>query len=518
MRWAWLAVVLSGLFPFASDMSRNFQLFSARQLVVSFAGVIVGTSALFVLAWGGILLVQVARRRAGWGPSEAFARVVFALGTAGVFAAFLYDSNMVELRQSFGLSSGMAAACVVIMFLIYAVLAATLGPKRTCALLAAALMFRLAQAGVAVSDATTYGDALMAPEEIAVYQGVELSQKPNIYCICLESYHNFAAMQELYDFDNHAFREFLETNEFSVEEGIYANYWHTMSSLHSFMRMGHHYATGTFGVHDSLYARGFVSGSRTYYNPVLQILKRNGYSIAYLLPSDYYYRPGAGLVDVSLLAQSWPLAPLKVSLPRFIGREPDTVVPEYKKRVGEAVAAWPRNTPAFFFIKLGLEHAAQDYDYRVDRADFVTHYVRNIPPSNASIEALCRQIIEKDPEGIILLMGDHGAQSYKVRQRGFQETAQLDGLPSERLADDVYAVLLAIRWGEGQDTVQYPYRSLANVMRFVFYRLSHDESLLATAAPDDSYLMGKGVLYRVVEDGHPLPEWKAFPRGSLPDR
>ncbi len=517
-RWVWLAVVLAGLFPFVSDMLRNFQLFSGRQLVVSFAVVIAGTSAIFAVAWGGVAWVQAARRRAGKEPSAALARCVFALGTAGIFAAFLYDSNMVDLRQGFGLSRWTAAAGVVVLFALYAALAAVLGPKRTCGLLAAALVFRLAQAGLAVSGAATRGDALMPPEEIRVYENVELAQRPNIYCICLESYHSFAAMKELYGFDNHAFRGFLEANGFSVEEGTYANYWHTMSSLHSFLRMGHHYATGTFGVHDSLYARGFVSGSGTYYNPVLKILKRNGYTIAYLLPSDYYYRPGAGLVDVSLLTRSWPLAPLKVSLPRFIGREPETIVPDYERKAGEAIAAWPRGKPAFFFVKLGLEHAAQVYDYRKDRDAFVERYVRDIPQSNASIEALCRQIIEKDPEGIVILMGDHGAQSYKVGRRGFQETAHLDGMPSERIVDDMHAVLLAIRWGQGRDAADYPFHSLANVMRFVFYRLSGDEALRATAAPDDSYLMENGVLCRTVEDGRPLREWKTFPRGTLPDR
>jgi hypothetical protein len=517
-RWVWLAVVLAGLFPFASDMSRNFQLFSGRQLLVSFAAVVAGTSVIFALAWSAIAMIRAVRHRADKKPLAKLDRVAFALVVAGIFAVFLYDAKMMELRQSFGLPRLGAAAGVVVLFAIYGAVAAVLGPKRTCALLATALVFRLAQAGLAVSSATTRGDALMSPEEIRVYEGVTLAKKPNIYCICLESYHSFAAMQELYGFDNHAFREFLETNGFSTEEGTYANYWHTMSSLHSFLRMGHHYAAGTFGIHDSLYARGFVSGSGTYYNPVLKILKRNGYSILYLLPADYYYRPGAGLVDVSLLKQSWPLAPLKVSLPRFIGREPETSVVDYERKVGETIAAWPRGKPAFFFMKLGVEHAAQVYDYRKDRERFAAMYVDAVAQSNAHIQALCKQIIAKDPAGIVILMGDHGAQSYKVSKREFQETAHLDGLPAERIVDDMHAVLLAIRWGTGMESADYPFHSLANVMRFVFYRLSHDEALLATAVPDDSYLMENGFLCRTVEDGRPLRDWKKFSHDTLPDR
>ena len=115
-------------------------------------------------------------------------------------------------------------------------------------------------------------------------------------------------------------------------------------------------------------------------------------------------------------------------------------------------------------------------------------------------------------------MGDHGAQSYNVSRRGFQETAHRDGIPAERIAADMHAVLLAIRWGDGREAADYPFRSLANVMRFVFYRLSRDETLLATAVPDDSYLLENGVLCRTVEDGKPLSEWKKFPWGTRPGR
>lgn len=517
-RWAWLAVGLAGLVPFASDMARNFPLFSLRQLVISFAAVVAGTSAVFAAAWGAVALARAAPRRAGRDLPAVFERRVCAWTAAVVFALFLYDSNMVELRQGFGWSRPAAAAGVLALLAMYGTVAAWLGPKRTSALLAAVLAFRLAQAGLAVSDAAARGDALMPPGEIRVYEKVTLADKPNIYCLCLESYHSFAAMQELYSFANADFRSFLETNGFAVAEGVYANYWHTMSSLHSFLRMGHHYAAGTFGIHDSLHARGFVSGSGTYYNPVLRILKRNGYSIRYLLPADYYYRPGAGLVDYSLLQQSWPLAPLKVSLPRFIGHEPETNVSDYDRKVAAAIAAWPRGQPAFFLMKMGVEHADRIYDYRTERAGFTAQYVRDVVRSNAPIEVLCRQIVAQDPGAIVILLGDHGAQSYKVSRRGFQETAHLDGVPAERIADDMHAVLLAIRWGQGRAAAAYPFRSLANVMRFVFYRLSGDEALLATAVPDDAYLLENGVLCRTVEDGKPLPEWKPFPWGAIPGR
>ena len=507
--WVWGMVTLAGVFPFASDMLRNFQLFAPAQLVGSFAAVVAATSA-------AVALAAVAVRLAG--AEGRWARPMFAGVAALVLAVFWYDSNMTELRQAFGLSRLAAASVVVALFGVYWAVAARLGPKRTCLLLLALLAFRSVQAGVAISGAALRGHSLMSADEIQVYQNVKLARTPNLYFICLESYHDFGDMEMLYGLDNSAFRGFLETNGFAVAEGICANDWHTMSSLHSIFRMGHHYGSGTFGNHDSLHARGFISGSGTYYNPVLNILKRNGYAIVYLLPSDYYYRPGTGMVDVSLLDRSWPLAPLKVSLPRFVGREPITYVEDYERKLADAISAWPGGRPAFFFAKLGAEHVPKQYDCRTDRAEFVEQYKKSVAAGNPRIESLCRLIIEKDPGGIIVLAGDHGAQSYQSKERRFQDVMREDGVPAERIVRDLHGVLLAIRWGAGLAPEPYPFRSLANVMRFVLYRLSGDEALRKTAVHDSSYVLEMdGRLYQTTDDGRPLSEWKAVPRSS-PER
>lgn len=506
--WAGLAVVLAGVFPFTADMLRNFPLFTAEQIAWSFAAVVAGTGVVFAAAWLAVRALAAVGRRAGRAPGAHGAAGLYALAAAAVFAAFLYDANLTQLRQDFGLPRIAAAAVLLALFALYWAVAFRLGAKRTCAVLAALLAFRTGQAAWTVSHAAARGDGLVGAREIQVYENVKLARTPNIYFFCLESYHGFAAMQELYGFDHWELHDFLGANGFTVAPETFANYWYTMASLQSFLQMGHHYAAGAFGNHDSLYARGFVSGSRNYYNPVLNILKRNGYAVAYLLPSDYYYRPGAGLVDMSLLPRSWPLAPLKVSLARFIGREPDTYVPEYERHVAEALAAWPLGQPTFFFMKLGAEHSAQIYDYRRDRAAFVARYRHLVAEADVQIEALCRQIIAKDPAGIIILAGDHGAQSYKMAEWDFSTAVREGRLPADTLARDLHEVLLAIRWGTDLAPEAVPFHSLANVMRFVLARLGGGEALLATAVPDDSFVKEGDILYRTVAAGRPLPAWE----------
>ncbi len=505
--WAWSLIVLAGLVPFASDMMRNFQLFAPRQLAGSFAVVLGGTTVIYGLCALAVAVLgrrcPALRRRAG---------AVFAVAAALVFAAFLCDANLSELRQAFGWPRPAALGAVLALFVLYWALAARLGARKTSLLLLALLAFRAGQAGWAVASSARRGDDLLSAREIGLYEQVKLASTPNIYFLCLESYHGFDAMRELYGFDNADFRSFLERTGFVVVPHALSNYSFTMTSLQSFFQMGHHYAAGAFGNHDSLYARGFLSGSGTYYNPVLRILKRSGYDIVYLLPSDYYYRPGAGLVDHSLLNRSWLFAPLKVSLPRFIGREPDTLVPEYARRVAETLAGWPLDRPAFFFAKLGAEHVADGYDYRTGREAFVAQYVETVIRENRKIEALCCRIAERDPQGIIVLAGDHGAQSYKCRDRGFAATKREDGIPADRLVRDCHDVLLAVRWGAELSPEPYPWQSLANVMRFVFLRLGGGDALRQTAAADDAYLLDAEGLLRTAADGRPLADWPVVPR------
>ena len=144
--WAGLMVALAGMVPFASDMLRNFQLFAPPQLAWSFAAVLAATGGAYALAWTILRGIEAALRRAGRPPGPRLRSVVFALAAALVFAGFLYDANMTELRVAFGLPRPAAAAIVVALFGVYWAVAARLGAKRTCGLLLALLAFRSVRA------------------------------------------------------------------------------------------------------------------------------------------------------------------------------------------------------------------------------------------------------------------------------------------------------------------------------------------------------------------------------------
>lgn len=501
-------VVMAGMYPFAADVSRNFQMFTRTQLLLSSAAIVAATTAVFGIAWLSLLLIEAALRRTGRSQQTWLANTWFAWTAAAVFAFFLFGSNARELRRSMGLAWPGTISILAILFLIYWAIATKLGAKRTCALLAGLTAFSLLQAGITVANASTRHARLVSPENIHKYSQVVLSNRPNIYYICLESYHGFDAMQKLYRFDNADFHDYLKQNGFIIEEKIFANYSFTMSSFLSFFLMGHHYGRLDFGNHDSLYARDFISGTDNSFNPVLAILKQNNYSIAFLLTSDYYYRPGSGLVDKSLMDNPWPFAPLRLTLPYFI--PPHSEVGQWK--IAHALTSWMHDKPSFFFMKLGAEHVPFDtYNFQTDREDFVASYVCMIKESNKRVQALCRTIIEADPQGIIIMAGDHGAHSYRPAPgNSWKETEYGEDIPPSLLTQDIHDVLLAIRWGDGMTPAYYPFRSLVNVMRFVFFRLGAGDDFLDTCAPDDSYFRdgGKGIFYQTVQDGQPLEEWQ----------
>lgn len=507
--WSWGLVLLSAFVPFAVDMLRNFQLFTPRQIALS--GLTIFGAAALLCIWIELVALIVTLRR----PRARTKGVVHLcnIAAAAVFAAFLFDANLSELRLTFAWPLPAAVLAVLALLLMYWWLATTLGARKASLLLLGLLLLRSAQAIRAIAATTPQGDDLVSAEAIHIYERVRLREKPNIYFVCLESYSGFTAMQELFGFDNAEFKAFLHANNFIISEPILSNYSFTMVSLQAFFQMGHHYAAGSFGNHDSLHACGFLSGSKTYYNPVLRILKNNGYAIVYLLPSDYYYRPGAGLVDESLLAGSWPLAPLKVSLRRFIGREPKTGVPAYKQTVRDALGTWKNATqPAFFFIKMGAEHALSGYDFRSDRDAFVARYEAAVSRENPDIEALVQQIIAQDPAGIVILAGDHGPQSYRAKKQSFTATKNSGAVSAARLVADSHDVLLAIRWGAVAPHTDYAETTLVNVMRHVFWQLSGDPDLRATTARNSTYLSDRGGLRHVAEDGHARDDWPLVPR------
>ncbi|GEM_PF-1823577 len=129
-RWRWSLIVLAGLVPFAADMLRNFQLFAPGQLAGSFAAVLGGTTVVYGLCALSIAVLgrrcPALRRRAG---------AVFAGAAALVFAAFLCDANLTELRQVFGWPRPAALGAVLALFVLYWAVASRLGARKTSLLL-----------------------------------------------------------------------------------------------------------------------------------------------------------------------------------------------------------------------------------------------------------------------------------------------------------------------------------------------------------------------------------------------
>jgi hypothetical protein len=127
-------------------------------------------------------------------------------------------------------------------------------------------------------------DARDKPFEIAQTDPVQVDTLPNIYYIILDEYGRADILEEVYDYDNSEFLDFLEQKGFFIADKSHTNYAQTDLALASSLNLSYL---------DDLAARvGLEFNDRQplehmiQNNTVVQFLKKNGYTIV-ALPSGY---------------------------------------------------------------------------------------------------------------------------------------------------------------------------------------------------------------------------------------
>lgn len=132
--------------------------------------------------------------------------------------------------------------------------------------------------------------------------------KPNIYFIQPDGYANSKNLKnEIYNFNNSVFDEFLIENNFKVYEEFKSNYNSTLSSNSSCFNMKHHFYNDRNKFN---YSRDNIIGK----NPVLEIFKSNQYKTffitekTYLLmnkPKIYYDYVNFSLEEIPFFKDGW---------------------------------------------------------------------------------------------------------------------------------------------------------------------------------------------------------------------
>jgi len=336
--------------------------------------------------------------------------------------------------------------------------------------------------------------------------------KPDIYLFFLESYTGAEAMRDIYGVDAAPFYQQLEKRGFFVRD-TYSNQNYTVASAATLMAM-RHFDFGKFGsglLDAKTEVRDMITGRK--YNPVFDVLKRNGYRIAFLHCSHYLLsRPSAAIDRTNLLfrgirSQHWPFLDamgLKTSFADENEISP-TFLEESKPLILQSLGY-----PTFYFIHTGLIHAPYTFNDTLAHAGWKSTYKKLREDYNVKLLDMLDFIEKNDPGSLIILIGDHGAKffgpSLGVNSPDYPAFVASGQGTAETLARDKASVLFAIKSPVKSDIWVTRRVSHVNLFRYVFAMLSGDETLLEHPEPDVSLSWdGKFIIAR---DGQPLKEWE----------
>ncbi len=346
-------------------------------------------------------------------------------------------------------------------------------------------------------------------------QSVSLKEKPNIYFILADAYSSFAYMKD-HGIDVSNLTEYLSNNGFRLYEDTYSNYQPTTSAMVAMLDMDHHYYTVTG--HNvnfsevSKASRTVIGGE----NNVSYILQRNGYSIQYIHNGNYLLLQGCS-ADVCFPPIDG-LAGTKIILSHIFKidllSEEDkawktTTIEQMREQVATLMDN-DRNAPRFQYIHTFTpSHAPNNLQGKCDENSEVQKYAHRVERTGQYLREQIGEIMERDPDAVIMVAGDHGPF---ISKKCFR-SAYIDTVSDYR---DRAGALMAIRWSTSYDG-KYDDRIVSgvNMFRYVLASLAEDETpLLNTAVPDDVFIRAGQRIFKILDNGKPLLPPEVFPRNE----
>lgn len=306
---------------------------------------------------------------------------------------------------------------------------------------------------------------------------VEFKKKPNVYFIQPDGYVNFSELRnETYNINYSEFESFLKKENFKYYEGFRSNYPSTLSSNSATFMMKHHYYNDGTSISESLKARNIIITE----NAVLSIFKNNNYKTYFLaeLPYLMLNKPKLGFDESNF----------SVSDVSYIGTglgDLQDIISPLKEYLNEDI-----DKSKFFFIEIFNPGHIQGR--KIDSEGIEGErklWIESLKNADKRLYNVITLIKEKDPNGLIIIMADHGGFV------GMENTYQVYNKTQNRdLIYSVFSSTLAIHW-PNNDIPKYDtsLKSAVNVFRILFSYLGNDERLLQNLQPDESFVILKDI-------------------------
>jgi hypothetical protein len=354
--------------------------------------------------------------------------------------------------------------------------------------------------------------------ETALPNTIVTESLPDIYYIILDGYGRNDVFQELYDFDNKEFLNFLEARGFYTAQNSYTNYTRTLQSLASSLNF--RYLDELNGM-DTKSERPFDNLIKE--NQVSDILRLFDYQFVYFetgirtntFESDYLFDAnnsihqsvwgGAGINDFETLFIDTTLLGLFTKSNLFLFQtmekeEEAQTVTDFRNRIYynlthiPEAAKWDGNYfvfahiisphPPFVFDSEGNPLTPEENISLLGDGDtfpngpeaYIARYVAQLQFVNTQIEEAVDKIIKySDTPPIIIIQGDHGPGAYLV----------WESLENSNIKERT-AILNSYYFPNGDNGMLYNDISPVNSFRVVFNRyFGYDFDLL----PDRSFFI-----------------------------
>jgi len=326
------------------------------------------------------------------------------------------------------------------------------------------------------------------PDEIAK---ARLVKRPNIYFIQPDGYTNPAELgKPPYDFNNANFETFLDEKGFISYKGFRSNYSNTVTSNSATFAMRHHYYNGPYedGKTPNRY-RKIIAGD----NPVIEILKRNGYKTHLLLDHSYLIinRPEILYDYCNINYRDIPI------LSRGFSKTNDLLTP-----LSGLIDANGPEANFYFIEKIRPGHiAVRESDSKGREAEREA-YLQKLGWANDWLRDMVELITLKDPDALVIIMADHGGfvgWDYTAQRRKKTE--------NEALIRSVFSALLTIKWPQNKPpSFHQELKSGINVFRLLFAHLAQNPGYLDHLEANESFMIVDEntpfAVYKVIDDAN----------------
>ena len=490
---------LSGLYLWVFFSTNNLTMLSFASL----AAIAVAFIAPPVLMTG---LSGVAAQKLAWDNCPKFSAVFVSVAwvTIALHAPVFYlESLQPALAAAAEIHRMVAPLVWTVMSILLALIAAWLfrNDSRVLAVMICVMtLVSLVTAAPVIRDRLIENDMFGAATSNFDAGNVDLAHRPNIYLILADGYVNFAHLHDQ-NLASAEFENYLSETDFTLYGKFLSNYHPTTASMTAILDMRHHYYVGSrkFGEITSA-GRASIGGR----NLVVELLRRNGYSIHYTHQGIYLLTQGC-TADTCFPDQKLDGARiiLRSAIPWLSAKmvEWATVsLATLQEEVERSVTKSQLGMPQFHYIHLYKPfHVPNNVQGVCDESRQSMAYGKRLDSTNRFLEQLIDKLVQQDPGAVIALVGDHGPM---ISNR-CDWTADIG---SEAEYSDRLGAILAIRWPEHYDG-RYDDRikTSINLFRYLLASLAkNDKALLDSLVTDDVYAQGSNGKLKIMSEGQLL--------------